>query len=253
MQPRVRQLILRSPTAFTLIELLVVVSIIAVLASLLLPAIGMVRGQARNTQCANNLRMINLATLAYTGDNDHLLPYLDEGAFHGWREKTFEYLDDTYKSDKYKGSSVYLCPMAITEVRNQWHWHHRFSSHFSINDALCGIWRTSDNNWYGAPANPKKPMPLSRVKSNRVLFSDGDINLYNGMSYFLDSGVGNPSTWQGGPWPIGGNAYLGDAAAPDPANRGIVRHRGRVNQAHVDGHVAPITGNWQWSVRQLEW
>lgn len=60
--------------AFTLIELLVVISILAVLASLLLPAISMVRDSAKLIQCQSNIRQIGMAHLAYANDNDGLLP-----------------------------------------------------------------------------------------------------------------------------------------------------------------------------------
>lgn len=70
---------------FTLIELLVVITIIAILAALLFPALGTMTERANRVACVGNLRQIALATLAYASDNKGALPgYNASGSDVGW-------------------------------------------------------------------------------------------------------------------------------------------------------------------------
>ena len=62
---------------FTLVEILVVLAILAVLAAILLSAFSSVRGAARNTVCASNLRQLGQAIELYATDNERYPRGLD--------------------------------------------------------------------------------------------------------------------------------------------------------------------------------
>ncbi len=124
--------------AFTLIELLVVVAIIALLISILLPALGRAREQTRAVVCQSNLRQLATAFLSYAADSGGFLPgstydfdklrsgaigyktckpYCWLGSLNGTGDR--EHMPYSGTIFKYTGSQdkVYKCP---TDRMQQW-------------------------------------------------------------------------------------------------------------------------------------
>ncbi len=69
---------------FTLIELLVVIGIIAVLAAMLMPALGKARESANQSDCTNNQKQIGLAMTMYAGDYRSCFPVQSSGTDVDW-------------------------------------------------------------------------------------------------------------------------------------------------------------------------
>ena len=72
------------PKNFTLVELLIVIAIIAILASLLLPALSKAREKATGIQCVNNLKALGTAIQSYANDCDDMIPYATPREGNGW-------------------------------------------------------------------------------------------------------------------------------------------------------------------------
>jgi prepilin-type N-terminal cleavage/methylation domain-containing protein/prepilin-type processing-associated H-X9-DG protein len=113
---------------FTLVELLVVIGIIALLISVLLPALNAARERARQSACGSNIRQLVTAALMYAQDNGGTFPQAHVDfvtrnlhRWHGQRSRAQDPFDFTLSplASHLQTGKVKLCPSFVPETRSQ--------------------------------------------------------------------------------------------------------------------------------------
>lgn len=127
---------------FTLVELLVVIGIIAVLISILLPALNRAREQAVMVKCASQLRVIGQNIYIYANANKGKLPMFSKGGKMSWlwdlnydtRDALIGIRDTTSGSTAgFKGASrdILFCP-SFQEQNIDSHWNYSDAGRFAV-------------------------------------------------------------------------------------------------------------------------
>lgn len=134
-----RQLSIMNAPGFSLIELLVVIAVIAMLISILLPAVQRVRKQAQAVACQANLRQSGLFFSMYAGENDgQFITHEYRGLFGSWVYLLMLSGDSSERKD------LLLCPAAskpklikeVGHVRGDmfsaWSWAHPYDNNKGV-------------------------------------------------------------------------------------------------------------------------
>ena len=215
---------MRNRKAFSLIELLVVIGIIAVIVSLLLPAVSAARQSAQSTACLSNLRQMAAAATDYAMRNGGSYPPAqwtdpaDPLVLRGW--------DFAKRGDVVTGPGFLWAPQPVTAAQQCPAFE---GSAQSGGDVYTGY--NYNTSYIGRGTGEGPPARAARVKrpSRTLLFGDGQWRL--GANKYMRSPLHSPTEDPA--------VYADGSAARAGGTQGF-RHRGATNAAFCDGHAESL-------------